>query len=152
MWRKQAGREKEEDQYDCTREAQEAAVLENTCLGQVALRGNTTYEALSLKVGATFMLIYCHSCLTIALDQQQITSDHNIFQCWDVQEALSVRYNAVLIIDLTVYNLWNVSSCFYQMENGNIIQKLIFVFTVISQGFPDFLPSYRCTFIVRLQG
>lgn len=52
-------REKAEDQHDCTREPQEAAILENTCLGQVALRGNTTYEALTLKVGATFMLIHC---------------------------------------------------------------------------------------------
>lgn len=70
MWRKQAAREKTED--DCAREPQKAAILENACGGQDSLRGNTTYEALSLKVGATFMLIYCHSGLNVALDQQQV--------------------------------------------------------------------------------
>lgn len=87
MWRKQTVREKAEDQHDCTRERQKVAILENTCLGHDALRRNTTYEALSLKVGATFMLIYCHSCLSAPLDQQQITS--LVFKCWDVQDILS---------------------------------------------------------------
>lgn len=81
-------REKAEDQHDCTREPREAAILENICLGQVALGGNTTYEALSLKVGATFMLNYCQSCLTVAFDQQQITL--LIFKCWVVQDTLSL--------------------------------------------------------------
>lgn len=72
MWRKQAAREKTEDQRDCVRRPQKAAILENACGGQDSLRGNTTYEALSLKVGATFMLIYCHTGLNVALDQQQV--------------------------------------------------------------------------------
>lgn len=72
MGRKQAARGRREDQHDCTREPPNAAILGNTCPGHNSLRGNTTYEALSLKVRVTFMLIYCHACLTVALDQQQI--------------------------------------------------------------------------------
>lgn len=79
-------REKAEDRHGCTREPREAAVLENTCLRHDALRGNATYEALSLKVGATFMLICCHCCLTVALDQPQTTS--LVFKCWDIQDTL----------------------------------------------------------------
>lgn len=132
MWRKQAAREKAEDQHDFTRE-QEAAILEHTCVGQVAPRGNTTYEALSLKVGATFMLIYCHSCLTVALDQQQITS--LVFKCWNVQDTLSVRYNTVFIIDLKQFTTFRMSLPVFGMENRNIIQKLIFVFTLVFSFF-----------------
>lgn len=114
MWRKQAVREKAEDQHDCTRKPQEAAILENTCLGHDALRGNTTYEALSLKVGATFMLINCHSCLTVDLDQQRITS--LVFKCWYVQDTLSVRYNTVFIIDLKQFA--TIESLYLYLSNG----------------------------------
>lgn len=69
MWKRQAARETE-DQHDGMREPQKVAVLENTCPGYNSLRGNMK-EALSLKVGTTFMFIYCHSCLAVALDQQR---------------------------------------------------------------------------------
>lgn len=127
MWRKQAVREKAEDQHDCTREPQEAAIPENTCLGQVAQRGNTTYEALTLTVGATFILIHCHSCLTVALDQQQITS--LVFKCWDVQDTLSVRYNTVFIINLKQFTPFRMSlPAFLEWEMEKNYPKVDFFF------------------------
>lgn len=73
MWRKQAAREKMEDLHDCMREPQKCATLENTCCGHSSLTGNTKYEGFSLKVGVSFMLIYSYSCLTVVLEQHQVT-------------------------------------------------------------------------------
>lgn len=79
MWGEKTAREKMEDLRDCTREPQKVATMGNTCCGHGSLRGNTAYEALSLKVGVSFMLIYSHSCATVALDQHQVT--WLVFKC-----------------------------------------------------------------------
>lgn len=73
MWRKQAAREKMEDLHDRTTEPQKCATLENTCCWHGSLTGKTKYEGLGLKVGVSFMLIYSHSCITVVLDQHQVT-------------------------------------------------------------------------------